>query len=244
MAVKADWLKLTNEKTIEPDLPICDAHQHVWNYESSRYLASDYVNDASGGHNIKRTITVQSRGNYEPVPGGGMTPVQETAFVMQHTAGLKSKIAIAAGFVGYVDLTTGQAVQPVLEGHLEAGKNRFKGIRYPFAALTEPDRMSNPKVREGFAYLAKYKMTYEISIGTSKFPDLVDLADKFPDTPIIIDNLAWPKNPARNPEEWSEMLAEWKRQIQRVASVNNIYMKVGGLSRFFGFEKKTEAAYF
>jgi len=28
----ADWLALTPEPTLEPDLPICDAHHHLWNH--------------------------------------------------------------------------------------------------------------------------------------------------------------------------------------------------------------------
>ena len=31
-----DWLALTAEPTLEPDIPICDPHHHLWDYRSQR----------------------------------------------------------------------------------------------------------------------------------------------------------------------------------------------------------------
>ena len=31
-----DWHELTQEETIEPDLPICDPHHHFWDYRTER----------------------------------------------------------------------------------------------------------------------------------------------------------------------------------------------------------------
>ena len=28
-----DWLALTQEPILEPELPICDAHHHFWDYQ-------------------------------------------------------------------------------------------------------------------------------------------------------------------------------------------------------------------
>jgi L-fuconolactonase len=239
-----DWLNLVTEMALEPELPICDAQHHIKNLEGQRYLAADFIKDASGGHNIKQTIVVQNSSNLEPGPGGGMFPVDETIFVMKQIANIKSKIDIAAGFVGYADLATGKAVQTVLEAHLEAGKKRFKGIRYPSGqpnVLNESSILCDSRFREGFAFLSKYKLTYELSIGMSQFPELVDLAKKHPDTPIIVNHLGLSASRAKNPEEKDEMKVEWRRSIQMIAPITNIYMKLGGSgvpNRGFGFDKK------
>ena len=31
-----DWLALTQEPTLEPELPICDPHHHFWDFRTTR----------------------------------------------------------------------------------------------------------------------------------------------------------------------------------------------------------------
>jgi len=50
------WLALTTEEAIEPDLPICDPHHHLWDYPGSRYLLDEFVEDIGGGHRIVKTV--------------------------------------------------------------------------------------------------------------------------------------------------------------------------------------------
>ena len=33
-----DWLALTQESTLEPELPICDPHHHFWDFRFERTL--------------------------------------------------------------------------------------------------------------------------------------------------------------------------------------------------------------
>jgi L-fuconolactonase len=219
------------EKALEPCLPICDAHIHIKNLERRRYLAADFVKDAGSGHNIVQSVVLQHRVNYEDGLGGGMSPVDETAFVMNQIAGLKSNIDVAAGFVCYADLAAGKAVQEILEKHLKVGKNRFKGIRYPqppAPVSTGPSILSDPRFREGFNFLSKFNLTWELSLGMSQFKELADIAAKYPDTHIIIDHLGWPADQAETLNEKDELIAGWRRNIQLVASFDNIFMKLGG----------------
>ena len=32
-----DWLALTPEPTLEPEIPICDAHHHLWRFDPVEY---------------------------------------------------------------------------------------------------------------------------------------------------------------------------------------------------------------
>jgi L-fuconolactonase len=245
-----EWLNLVNEKALEPELPICDPHHHCWNlvapvFGVQHYLAADYIKDASGGHNIKQTVVVQSRGNYSPLADGKeRTPVDETVMVMEQVAGLKSKIDYAAGFVGYVDLATGKDVQPAIEAHLEAGKKRFKGIRYPLGVPSKPEEfrvMSNPRVHEGFTFLPKYKLTFDLMANMYVFSDMVDIAKKFPNASIVIEHMGLPKMLGKTPEEKDQIVSEWRNKIKLVAPFENIYMKLGATfqtERGFGFDKK------
>jgi L-fuconolactonase len=248
-----EWLNLVAEQIIEPDLPICDSHHHLIALEGQRYLVADFVKDASGGHNIRQSVVVQTKSNYEQGSGGGMSPVDETVFVMKQIEGRKLKIDVAAGFVGYADLATGRAVQKVLEAHLEVGKKRFKGIRYYIPKQSHalwqstepaaPSILSDSRFLEGFAFLPKYKLTYDLPVGMSQFPELIDLAKRFPNTPMIISSLGWPMLQTNTPpEKKEEAITEWRRRIKMVTPVDNIYIKLGGTGipqRGFGFDKKS-----
>ena len=44
------WLDLTVEETLEPELPICDPHHHLWEFRhervAHRYLLNELLEDA------------------------------------------------------------------------------------------------------------------------------------------------------------------------------------------------------
>ncbi len=48
-----DWLALTVEDPLDPDLPICDPHHHLWDLQTgrvaSRYLLDEIVADVGAG---------------------------------------------------------------------------------------------------------------------------------------------------------------------------------------------------
>ena len=51
-----DWLALTQEPTLEPEIPICDPHHHFWDFRSERipyqrYLLHELAADVNCGHN-------------------------------------------------------------------------------------------------------------------------------------------------------------------------------------------------
>ena len=48
------WLALTVEEAIEPDLPICDPHHHLWDHPGDIYLFDDLLADIGSGHNIAK----------------------------------------------------------------------------------------------------------------------------------------------------------------------------------------------
>src|SRR4029079_13105670 len=66
--------------------------------------------------------------------GAEYRPVGETEFVAgiaaMSASGNYGPTRVAAGIVGYADLTLGDAVEPVLLAHLRAGCGRFRGVRH------------------------------------------------------------------------------------------------------------------
>ena len=38
MSVKEKWLSLNKEDALEPDIPICDPHHHLWDFKENLSL--------------------------------------------------------------------------------------------------------------------------------------------------------------------------------------------------------------
>ena len=52
------------EEILEPDLPICDPHHHLWDFPTSRYLLTELLADVRSGHNVLRTVFVECTSFY------------------------------------------------------------------------------------------------------------------------------------------------------------------------------------
>jgi hypothetical protein len=57
------WLDQVLEEALEPDLPICDPHHHMWDRPGTRYMLPDLLADAKG-HNLVDTVFVECRSGY------------------------------------------------------------------------------------------------------------------------------------------------------------------------------------
>jgi hypothetical protein len=142
----ADWLALTIEEPIEPDLPICDPHHHLWDGETARvvprYLLDEILEDTRAGHNIVSTVFIECGAMFKPDGPEALRPVGETEFVngiaAMSASGLYGATRIAAGIVGTAQLRLGEAAAPVLDAQIAAGGGRFRGIRLGAAWDADP----------------------------------------------------------------------------------------------------------
>jgi predicted TIM-barrel fold metal-dependent hydrolase len=172
-----------------------------------------------------------------------MKPVGETEFVSEvtsrFTSGNNGTPAVAAGIIGFTDLTIGASVAPVLEAHIYAGKNRFRGIRYITAWDASPELKSrwevprgllmDKKFREGFAMLHRYNLSFDAWLYHTQLMELADLAREFPYVPIIIDHAGGPLGIGSYATNREAVFNEWKQRIRGLSSFNNVYVKLGGL---------------
>ncbi|MBO19293.1 MAG: amidohydrolase, partial [Chloroflexi bacterium] len=134
-----DWLALTQEETLEPEIPICDPHHHFWDHRLARipfqkYLLQELADDMNSGHNVRSTVFVEARSMYRAGGPDEMKPVGEVEFVQGLAAasasGLYGPGRAAASIVGHANLNLGDGVKPVLEALQAASPNRFRGIRH------------------------------------------------------------------------------------------------------------------
>ena len=257
---REEWLRLSGEDPIDPDQPICDPHHHLWYYpddlpESNvppfarhmrHYLLGELLGDTGGGHRIEQTVFMECRSMYRKEGPQELRPVGETEFVQgiatQSASGQYGNTAVAAGIIGFADLTLGSAVAPVLEAHIAASRNRFRGIRYAstwdasedvrsrvFLLGRTPKLLSDPKFREGFACLHKYDLSFDAWMYHKQLMELVDLAEAFPDTPIILNHAGGPLGIGPYAGQREEVFREWKQGIAALSLCPNVVMKLGGL---------------
>lgn len=256
MTQREAMLMSTREDPIDPDLPICDPHHHLWDHpddfpenrirESHRhvrhYLLKELLEDTGGSHNIVQTVFLECRSMYRKDGPMELRPIGETEFVQgiaaQSASGQYGNTAVAAGIVGFADLTLGSAVAPVLEAHIAASQERFRGIRYTStwdaskdirSRMKTPTLLSNPKFREGFAYLHKYNLSFDAWLYHTQLMELVGLAKAFPDTPIILDHVGGPLGIGPYAGKREEVFQEWKRGIAALSLCPNVMVKLGGL---------------
>ena len=147
-----DWLALTEEPTLEPEIPICDPHHHLWDKRPARipyqtYLLHELYADLNSGHNVRSTVFVETNAMYRVGGPEEMRPVGEVEFVQGMAAaaatGLYGEAKAAAAIVGHANLNLGERVAPVLEALVAASPNRFRGIRHGLTWDRHPGIQSN-----------------------------------------------------------------------------------------------------
>ena len=238
-----DWLGQMTEQALAPELPICDPHHHLWDQRETfvyRYLLDDFLADIGGGHNVECEAFYRAKG--DPY----MAPVGETEFVNGAAAmaasGLYGKTQVAAAIVGFADLRLGERVGDVLEAHILAGGGRFRGIRHSTAhdaadgiigaEHTSPQGrlFYDETFRQGFAQLAPLDMSFDAWFYHPQMPELADLAQAFPETPIVMDHVGAPLGIGPYAGRREEIFAAWSKDITALAQCPNVHVKLGGLA--------------
>jgi predicted TIM-barrel fold metal-dependent hydrolase len=249
------WLDKRREEIIDPDMPIIDPHHHLWD-RGSRYLLHELLADLTTGHNIRSTVFLQCDSMYRAGGDPNFAPIGETEFVngigaMAASGGYGPTLA-CAGIVGFANLAMGSNVEAVLEAHVRAAPERFKGIRH--CAVWDADSsikstpMDFPKgllldrtFREGYACLARFGLSFETWIYHPQIPELADLARAFPDTPVILDHIGGRLGIGAYRGKEKEVFALWRRGIEDLARCENAHVKLGGMGMHvsgFDFETK------
>jgi predicted TIM-barrel fold metal-dependent hydrolase len=210
----------------------------------SRYLLDELLADLRSGHNVVATVFVQCSSMYRQSGPEHLRPIGETEFVQTVAAasvtGPGDVPRVCAGIVGHADCMLGDRIDEVLEGHLAASR-RFRGIRHIAAFDPDPDVLgpSSRRVtglyvsdafRAGFARLAKYRLSFDAWLLEPQLPELLDLARRSPDTPIILDHVGTPLGLASYDGKRAERFAIWRDNIRKLAVLPQMNVKLGGLA--------------
>ena len=255
-----DWLAQIQEETLEPDLLICDPHHHLWEFRNERsaprYLINDYLADINCGHKIVSTVFIECGAMWRANGPEEMVVIGETEFVngiaAMSASGLYGSCKIADGIICTADLMLGADVGRVLDAQISAGNGRVRGIRYaivwdgsgvpPQGRTKAPQHlMYNETFRQGFGELAKRDLSYEIWCYHPQLPDVIDLAQNFPDTKMILDHFGGPLGVGPYVGNSNEVFSGWKKNIKELAKCPNVVAKLGGINMIengFGWHEK------
>ncbi|MGH8295201.1 MAG: amidohydrolase family protein [Steroidobacteraceae bacterium] len=255
-----DWLALTQEPILEPELPICDPHHHFWDLRLARipyqrYLLPELIADVGSGHNVRSTVFIEARAMYRAQGPVEMRPVGEVEFVQGLAAasasGLYGPCRAAAAIIGHTDLKLGERVEPVVEALRAASPNRFRGIRHictwhPDPRVESRERegvLSTPEFRAGAKVLARKGLSLDTIVCFPQLPELAAFARAVPDLPIVLNHLGGLNRTGPFAGRDDEVMPTWRSGIAEMAKCSNVTLKLGGIGMpRFGFDWHTREA--
>jgi len=260
---------ISPEPIIEPDLPIVDSHQHLWFRPASaiahvgseenftarllapafrkhaRYLFDEYLADISSGHNVRASVYVEASSMYRASGPVELQSLGEVEFANGMgaiaAAGVFTDIQICAAIVSSVDLRLGDGARAILERHMQAGGERYRGIRGQaviwdadpivlgpsFSGV--PQLLLDDTFRQGFRHLAPLGLSYDAWQTEYQLPELVDLARAFPDTQIVVNHAGGLFGVGPYEGRVEDRFAAWRGNMHALAACPNVAVKLGGL---------------
>src|SRR5690348_9041366 len=85
MTTHDTWLAQVEEAALEPQLPICDPHHHLWDRREGRvyqrYLIDEIEADIASGHNVRSTVFIEHLSFFRAGGPDDMKYVGEVEFV-------------------------------------------------------------------------------------------------------------------------------------------------------------------
>lgn len=240
-----------DEPIIDPDIPIIDAHMHLFDRPPLgdrpplRYLLDEYLADARAGHRIVASVYVEIMAFVRKDGPEVLRPLGEIEFAngvgAMAASGAYGDCRACAGIVGYADLRLGDQVAELLDRAMQIAPERFRGIRqctnfstneapYRFITNRPPsDVMSSAGFRKGFEHLAKRGLTFDAAMFHHQLQDVVDLADAFPDATIVVNHCGHALAMDLDEQGRADVFKEWHALMLKVASRPNVYCKIGGM---------------
>lgn len=258
--VKTKRLEGRDEPILEPDLPIIDAHHHLFDLPGNRYMADDYAADLNAGHNVVASIYCETQAFSRLNGPLHLRPLGEVEFAngvaAAHSTGVYGNARINAAIVGHANLTLGAQVGELLDRCMAAAPDRFRGIRhvtieYPddrpfkYVMTFKPPKgvLDHPEFAHGLAEVARRKLIYDAAIFDPSLPRIAAYADRFPDLTIVLNHMGTAIGIDMDANEKAEVFARWGADLRELARRPNVFCKVGGVGMpmwGFRFEERDD----
>ncbi|MCG6956676.1 MAG: amidohydrolase family protein [Gemmatimonadetes bacterium] len=193
-----------------------DAHQHFWRFDPVRdaWITSDMVR-------IRRDFLPPDLEPELRASGmDGCVAVQadqsedETRFLLD----LAHRHDFVRGIVGWVNL---------LSSDLDSSLARLsqdpllKGVRH-IAQAEADDFLGRNDVIDGIARLRDFGLAFDVLVYERQLPAAIDLAERLPDQPLVLDHLG-------KPRIREGLLEPWATHLRELGRHGNVWCKVSGM---------------
>ncbi|MFM2196982.1 MAG: hypothetical protein RLZZ505_414 [Verrucomicrobiota bacterium] len=212
-----------------------DSHHHLWRYSKEEYpwiplgspLAQDQLADeleaVTSEAGVTGTVVVQAR-----------QAIEESDFLLA-LANQTDRIQAVVGWVPLIDENVGSDLERL------SVFPKFKAVRH--VLQEEPDEyFLREDFHRGLAQLPSFGLRYDLLIFQRQLPVAIQLVDRQPDLPIVLNHIAKPE--ARN----GRIEPAWRSAMKELAKRDNLIgVKFSGLLTEFSAgegDAETVAAYF
>lgn len=241
------WLaKALPEDVFDPELAIVDPHMHLWQHKTGyTYFVEEFAQDVkASGHNVQATVYVECHSMYRAHGPEPLKPVGETEFAVGMAAmaesGKYTGCHVAAGIVGFADLTQGERTRETLQAHVQAANGRLRGIRQRAkwdadprvcgaVSADRPGLYLDPTFGRGLDLLTDMGLAFDASIYHPQLPDVVALARAHPAASIVLIHSGSPVGHSSYAGKEAEVHANWLAGMRELATCPNVTVKMGGL---------------
>ena len=204
-----------------PDIPIIDAHVHLWDTTkftypwlsdlpelASPYLPADY-HAASVCAQIEGMVFVQC----DTAPSESLAEARWVESLSQAEPRIR-------GMIPYAPLAKGEASRL----HLEELKSMplVKGVRRLIQPEADPAFCIQPWFIEGVRMLAEYGLSFDICISHTQMANTVKMTQRCPEASFILDHIG-------KPDIRHGLTEPWAAELKALAQQPNVICKVSGM---------------
>lgn len=244
-----------DEVILDPDLPIIDAHHHIWDRPVAKYMLDEWLADIHAGHRIGASVYVEAGAFHRKDGPEWLRPLGEVEFANGIGAigasGHFGDCRFCAGIVAKGDLMLGSGIGEYLDRCLALAPDRFRGVRQitltypsdlPFRSMPHvpPSKVLDaPEYPLALAELDRRGLVYDAAVFDPSIPRLAEVADRFPNLTLVLNHLGMAVGIGMTPAERAEVFVRWAAALKDLARRPNVVCKVGGLGMTvwgFGFE--------
>ena len=242
-----------DEVILEPELPIIDAHHHLFTRPGLRYLLDEYLADARSGHRIVATVYMEIHSFARRDGPELLRPLGEIEFAnglgAMCASGNYGDIRACAGIISHADLRAGDAIAELLDRALETAPLRFRGVRQVacddpsegfYQWITNPPPRGlygHPGFRPAMRQLVQRGLTFDAALFHHQIPDVIELADAVPDATIVLNHCGHVMAMGLSEANRAEVFRSYRDLMFELARRPNVYCKVGGMGLpFWGFD--------
>jgi L-fuconolactonase len=194
-----------------------DSHQHFWQYNPAEHtwmtdamqvLKQDFMPTDLGPLltqiGFDGCIAVQARQS-----------IEETNWLLK----LANENDFIKGVVGWVDLCSPN-IDEVLSGY--ANQKKLVGVRHVVHDEADDNFMLQPAFQNGIAALKAFNLNYDLLLFPKHIPVALQLVEKFPEQPFVLDHIA-------KPFVHKKEISPWKDDLKELAKHPNVFCKLSGM---------------